>query len=425
MSRHRPRLAVVAALLVAAQFTVQPPASAAPVRPASSDVASASQAMRGPSITSVARPVDYTYDGAGQLRGVAEVAAGAGARYSYDDAGNVTRVERTAAGALSISGVTPGRASAGASVAIGGTGFAATPSGNTVTFNGTPATVTGAAANRLTVTVPAGATSGAITVSTGSVSADSPQSFTVTAAVPEPSIAGFSPASGAAGTTVTITGSGFSAVKDENNVAFGRTRARVTAATAGALTVTVPEAAVSGRIRVVTAGGTATSTGDFVAITNPFGAADIGPDAVLTVDGTPSTVTIGTGGTVAVLRFAGAEGQRVSLGVTGSTLGDVKLYAYTPYGGSIAHFEYDEPWAASDLAGGLALPPLPTSGTYQVVVQPSSATATGSFTATLSTRATGVLSLTGAGATVALDRAGKQAELTFTAGEDQRIGLDE
>lgn len=427
MPSRRLVFATTAAIVIAAQFTLSIPAHADPPQLPAPHVPQAAPAgvRQGPVQTAAAtaQPVDLSYDGAGQLRGIAQVPGGAGARYDYDDAGNVTGVNRSAAGALTVTALNPSRAAAGAKVTIAGTGFSATNGANAVTFNGTAATVTAATATRLTVTVPSGATTGTVTVATASDTATGSQTFTVLPAVPAPTVTGFTPAAGAADTTVTVSGTGFSAVPAENNVSFGRTRARVSAATATALTVKVPYAAVSGKITVGTAGGTASSSGDFVAITNPFGSGDIGTSAALSLDGTASAVSIGTAAKVAVLRFAGTKGQRVSFGVTGSTLGDVNIYAYTPYGASIAHNEYDSPWAASSLAGGLALPPLPTSGTYQIVVQPISKTVTGSFTATLSTRATGVLSLTGAGTTVALNRAGKQAELTFAADANQRISL--
>ena len=64
--------------------------------------------------------------------------------------------------------------------------------------------------------------------------------FIVTA---PPSITSFSPASGAIGSSVTITGSGFNATAAQNIVFFGATMATVTEATTTSLTVTVPTGA--------------------------------------------------------------------------------------------------------------------------------------------------------------------------------------
>jgi len=55
-----------------------------------------------------------------------------------------------------------------------------------------------------------------------------------------PVISSFAPASGAIGSSVTITGTGFSAVAANNTVYFGSVKATVTAASATSLTVTVP-----------------------------------------------------------------------------------------------------------------------------------------------------------------------------------------
>src|SRR5262249_10368923 len=95
---------------------------------------------------------------------------------------------------------------------------------------------------------------------------------------------------------------------------------------------------------------------------------------------------------------------------------------FTPYGAAFARDQFDAPWLGANLRGGLALPVLPASGTYQIVIDPVG-TGTGSVTATLSTRVTGALSLTGAGTTVTLGRAGQQAELTFAVTAGQRIGI--
>ena len=71
-----------------------------------------------------------------------------------------------------------------------------------------------------------------------------------------PTITSFTPASGPVGTSVTITGTNFSATPANNIVYFGATRATVSAATATQLTVTVPTGATYAPITVL---NTATS----------------------------------------------------------------------------------------------------------------------------------------------------------------------
>jgi hypothetical protein len=70
----------------------------------------------------------------------------------------------------------------------------------------------------------------------------------------QPVVTSFNPASGPAGTTVTITGSNFSTTAASNSVYFGAVKATVTAATSTTLTVTVPVGATYKPI-TVTAGG--------------------------------------------------------------------------------------------------------------------------------------------------------------------------
>lgn len=66
-----------------------------------------------------------------------------------------------------------------------------------------------------------------------------------------PKITSFSPANGAAGTLVTISGSGFSGVADSNVVYFGTTHAKINTANDTQLQVTVPSGAAYSRLVVI------------------------------------------------------------------------------------------------------------------------------------------------------------------------------
>jgi len=125
------------------------------------------------SSTSAQQPsIYYVYDAQSRLVGVVDQ-QGSVAVYVYDVVGNLLRIDRVDAdsisGALGITLVTPSRGQIGTAVQIFGKGFSATPSSNTVRFNGTPATVTAAAPNRLLTSVPTGATTGSITVIVGNL----------------------------------------------------------------------------------------------------------------------------------------------------------------------------------------------------------------------------------------------------------------
>src|SRR5258708_17443858 len=103
--------------------------------------------------------VQYVYDALGKLTTVVDP-SGNVATYNYDAVGNLLSITRSTSSpsALAIFGFSPAQGSVGQTVAIQGQNFSATPSANTVKFNGTTTTVTAATANSLTVTVPAAAT---------------------------------------------------------------------------------------------------------------------------------------------------------------------------------------------------------------------------------------------------------------------------
>jgi hypothetical protein len=124
-----------------------------------------------------------------------------------------------------------------------------------VSFNGTPASFTVVSDTYLTATVPAGATTGFVNVTTPGGTLKSNRAFLVT-----PTILSFSPAGGKIGTTVTITGSGLTGA---TKVTFGGKASLFTVNNSSKITATVPTGAKTGTIVVTTAGGTATSATSF------------------------------------------------------------------------------------------------------------------------------------------------------------------
>jgi len=130
----------------------------------------------------VAGTVSYVYDRLDRLGAVVDH-DGNVATYTYDAVGNLLRIDRVNASdnpsALAITFVTPSRGRVGAAVQIFGKGFSETPALNEVRFNGTLATVTEAASNRLLTSVPSGATTGSITVAVSPLTATSPSPFSI------------------------------------------------------------------------------------------------------------------------------------------------------------------------------------------------------------------------------------------------------
>jgi len=191
----------------------------------------------------------YIYDGGGQLSDVID-STGVVVQYVYDQAGNIVQVNRgSASGSLTLLNFNPSSAAPGASVTLVGSGFSATLANNGVSFHGAAATVTGATANTITVTVPNTATTGPVSVTVGANTVTSATNFTVIAA---PTITSISPAYLLAGQTaqtvvvngLNLTGSTFSAQPGIVPPALTITNA-VVSATSATLTVNTGSSAAS------------------------------------------------------------------------------------------------------------------------------------------------------------------------------------
>jgi hypothetical protein len=134
--------------------------------------------------TATAQPASiyYVYDDLNRLSAVVSQ-QGDVAVYTYDAVGNILKIERFNAtelpGAVGISYFAPSVGREGTMVQIFGKGFSTTPGQNSLAFNGTPAVITSAAPNRLVASVPTGATTGLLSVSTPLGSATSAASFRV------------------------------------------------------------------------------------------------------------------------------------------------------------------------------------------------------------------------------------------------------
>jgi YD repeat-containing protein len=261
--------------------------------------------------------VTYTYDALNRLTSVAD-GQGGWARYVYDSVGNVLAIERNATASVSILSLFPKAGPAGTVVTIGGTGFNAQASQNTVQFNGTSATVISATATQLTVTVPAGASTGLVTVSTVNGTATSSGLFTIspTAGSP-PAITSFSPGFIVSGAAVTINGSFDTAA---NILRMNQSTLSIFSSSPTVLTTAVPGGVGTGRFTVTTPTGTATSATDlfvrpptFDYLTNEF--------TGRTTIGQPINVTLpnGNSGTYGLIAFDGTAGQRVSVKATNVT----------------------------------------------------------------------------------------------------------
>jgi hypothetical protein len=154
-----------------------------------------------------------------------------------------------------ITSFSPPSGSLGTVVTITGTGFTGATK---VTFNGTLAqTFSVVNATTIKATVPIGASTGPIVVTTPAGSTSSPTNFVVNA----PSVLSFSPPSGPVGTEVTLTGTAF---RGANKITFNDIVAtKYTVVSDTSIKVTVPTGATTGPIAVFTSGGTGTSASNF------------------------------------------------------------------------------------------------------------------------------------------------------------------
>lgn len=360
---------------------------------------------------------NFAYDEVGRLTGVVDD-TGNMATYTYDAAGNITAIGRGSA-AVSVMSFAPGSGSAGTSVTISGTGFSATASQNTVKFNGVVAAINSASANQLVVQVPTGATTGNITVTSPSGSATSSTAFTVAQGA-APVISGFTPTIGTPGTAVTVNGSNFQAIGNQNNLTFNTRLATVSAATAGTLTTTVPGSGTSGRLALTTPFGQAVSSQDFFVPPPPRTVTDVALTGRMTI-GSSQTVSLTAAGKIGLILFDATAGQRVSLLVSSSSVGacgsgSIQLIGA---GGSVL--------GSANLCSGSFVDPaiLPVTGTYTLLIAPYS-TATGSLTFTLNEvppDVSGTITIGGAAATLTTTVSGQDGSLTFNGTAGQRVSL--
>jgi uncharacterized repeat protein (TIGR03803 family) len=193
-------------------------------------------------------------DGGGEVTGVVEATNGklygttlGGGAYQYGT------VFSLSAGLGPFVQMLPASGKVGAAVKIQGTNLTGTTA---VSFHGTAATFTVVSGTLIKTTVPSGATTGTVKVTTPHGVLTSNKTFRVT-----PQILSFSPPSGPVGTTVTITGV---SLTQTSKVTFGAVKATVFSVISDTqVTAAVPTGAVTGKIGVTTPGGTALSATSF------------------------------------------------------------------------------------------------------------------------------------------------------------------
>jgi YD repeat-containing protein len=376
------------------------------------------------SMTPALADVQYVYDESDRLVELID-ASGNSAQYRYDASGNIEAILRYAAGEVAIAEFTPNQGPVGTTVTIYGVGFNATPANNTVRFNGIAATVSSASNIKLVIKVPTGATTGPISVTVGTQTATSASSFIVTTGAlnAPPSITGFTPTKGIAGTAVTINGNNFDTLPANNTIWFNTALAPANSSSKTQISATVPSGATSGRIKVRTPYGTAISNADFIIPPTNTTLDQIGVTGRIQVNGPPLSVTIGTAGQFALVLFDGTKGQNLNLVFTNDTIpGTTSFYVYKPDGTQLGN-----PYSLSYTSGSptrlsVDLTNLPATGTYSVLIKPP-ATAVGSIDVRIWEEKTGALSSANNNSAAISLEAGQNGRYSFSGTAGQGIGL--
>jgi YD repeat-containing protein len=159
----------------------------------------------------------------------------------------------------------------------------------------------------------------------------------------------FAPAMGVVGSTVVIRGTGFLPVPAQNTVTFNGVTANVISANASTIVTTVPVGATTGPISVTTAAGTATSAGSFAVVT------------VQITDFTPTIGAVGTSVTINGIGFDATPANNVvkfnTTSAVVSTATTTQLTVPVPTGATAGHISVTTPTGSAVSAGDFIVPP--------------------------------------------------------------------
>jgi YD repeat-containing protein len=360
--------------------------------------------------------VSYTYDDVGRLTGVTD-SSGNAANYSYDSVGNILAISRSTPGQVSVVGFTPDSGPVGTSVTISGTGFSSTSSQNSVQFGSTSASIVTTSTTQIVATVPSGASTGHIGVTSPNGSASSSASFTVTAGTGVPTITGFSPSVAIAGTAISINGTNFDPLPRNNRLQFNSTPQTVNSVTGAATAATtVPSGTGSGRITIATAQGTAVSTQDLFIPFLTHAVGDVGYTSRTSVGGN-ATVVLGTAHKIGLVIFDGSRGERIGIQTSSGTFSTCTIYLFDPHGTQI--------FSGSCVGSNnlLTIPVLSMNGTYAIGIDPGASTGSVSVAINDVSDVTGTITPGGPPVVVTTTKIGQDARITFGAKPGQKVTL--
>ncbi len=251
--------------------------------------------------------------------------------------------------APTIASFAPASGPAGTIVVMTGSNFTGATS---VTFNGKAAGVFSVdSATQITATVANGSSTGKIAVTTAGGTATSSANFTVT---DPPTISGFTPTSGVAGTSVAVTGTNFTGA---TSVKFNSTAASFTVNSATQITATVANGTTTGKISVTTPVGTVLSSNSFtvnapaptISSFNP-GSGPVGTAVVITGANFTNVSSVKVNGTAASSFTVNSGTQITATVATGSTTGKITVTTSSGTATSAGNFTVTTGGATLDLS---------------------------------------------------------------------------
>lgn len=361
--------------------------------------------------------ITYSYDELGRLVG-AVAASGDSVKYEYDAVGNILSITRYEPNQVAVFTFNPKSGPVGTQVTISGANFSANAAQDTVSFNGTAASITSASTTTLVANVPAGATTGTITITSPIGSVASADSFTVTSSSGVPSITSFTPQIVASGASVTISGTNFDSSSQNDRLTVNVTPTTLpTSVTSSSLIMTVPGAAGSGHISLGTPGGNTNSSADLFIPPSGFTPAQVAYTG-RTNFGTATPVSIGTANKIGQLLFEGKAGHNASINLSAPTFSSCSFQIYKPDNTALGSS------SSCSSASFLASQSLPMTGTYAVVINASAGSAgSGVFTIYDSSDIVGTLTPGGPPFTITTTVPGQNAHLTFFGNTNQHVSI--
>jgi YD repeat-containing protein len=332
-------------------------------------------------------------------------------------------------GAPTISNFAPAIGTAGIAVAVNGTNFEARPTDNRLLFNLMQAPVATVTSTVLSPTVPGGGTSGRLTVSTPNGQAQSTADFFIPPPLYTTAQVAFTGRLVLGGAT--LTPSFATAGKIALVVFDGTSGQQVSLGIGGGVVSTTttiynPNGTVLSSVGTDFNGGSlqvsslpVTGTYTIMVLPGPYtGTApltlsqDLNLGAIQ-INGASVNITTARQGQRARLTFSGTTGQRLTIGTVNAT-------RFATY----AVLNPDGSQLVSQLlsSGSLTVPPLPTTGTYTILMDPDHGIPM-SVTVALSSEVSGPIVVGGAAVPVTIVEPWQRARLTFDATAGQRLDL--